>query len=231
MFELSTSKDEFISAYKLQLDAGSTADVDRNGLKLGRWSGRLLGCHNDCIPNGFMSFICPGISVAQITARLGLIRYKLVLQIYAALWQGTLEHINREHAPFVLGQQWKDTCVSKKRKLESVCKCIVSSSIHRFHQHYISLVPWYVQTSCRNNIHKNGEKLSQGVLKRSYKAELKKVKYPYFHRKVSLTTHCSMYEQTVLPIMLAIHSRLYLPLCYQYEIFHLALTSLYTCYF
>ncbi|CAH0476904.1 unnamed protein product [Peronospora belbahrii] len=197
MFELSTSKDEFISAYKLQLDAGSTADVDRNGLKLGRWSGRLLGCHNDCIPNGFMSFICPGISVAQITARLGLIRYKLVLQIYAALyvltllaisanstvinfvsvvaaivavlaisrlrtkirvlWQGTLEHMNREHAPFVLGQQWKDTCVSKKRKLESVCKCIVSSSIHRFHQHYISLVPWYVQTSCPTITQKRGK--------------------------------------------------------------------------
>lgn len=33
-----------------------------------------------------MAFICPGVSVAQITARLGLMRYKLVLQIYAALY-------------------------------------------------------------------------------------------------------------------------------------------------
>ncbi|CAI5725490.1 unnamed protein product [Peronospora destructor] len=35
MFELSTFKDEFASAYKLEIDAGTTADVDLNGLTIG----------------------------------------------------------------------------------------------------------------------------------------------------------------------------------------------------
>ncbi|CAI5714847.1 unnamed protein product [Peronospora effusa] len=86
MFELSTSKDEFASAYKLEIDAGTTADVDVNGLKLGRWSSGFLEFYGDCIPNGFMAFLCPGVSVAQIMARLGLMRYKIVLQLYAALY-------------------------------------------------------------------------------------------------------------------------------------------------
>jgi len=37
-------------------------------------------------PAGFMAFVCPGVSVAQIAARLGLMRYKLVLQVYVALY-------------------------------------------------------------------------------------------------------------------------------------------------
>ena len=35
---------------------------------------------------GYMAFVCPGVSVAQITARLGLLRYKIGLQLYAALY-------------------------------------------------------------------------------------------------------------------------------------------------
>ncbi|KAG6618403.1 Transmembrane protein [Phytophthora cinnamomi] len=88
MFELSTAKDEFVSAYtnKLEIGAGATDDFDRNGLRLGRWSVGLFGCLSDCIPNGFMAFLCPGVSVAQIGARLGLVRYKLMLQVCAALY-------------------------------------------------------------------------------------------------------------------------------------------------
>lgn len=32
-----------------------------------------------------MAFVCPGVSVAQTTAQLGLVRFKLVLQVYVAL--------------------------------------------------------------------------------------------------------------------------------------------------
>lgn len=51
MFELSTSKDEFVSAYT-KVGADTTDDFDRNGLRLGRWSVGLFGCLSDCIPNG-----------------------------------------------------------------------------------------------------------------------------------------------------------------------------------
>ncbi|KAE8991539.1 hypothetical protein PR003_g24151 [Phytophthora rubi] len=68
-----TSKDEFVSAYtnKLEVGADTTADFDRNG---------------SASAAGFMTFLCPGVSIAQTTARLGLVRYKLVLQVYAALY-------------------------------------------------------------------------------------------------------------------------------------------------
>ncbi|KAG7377953.1 hypothetical protein PHYPSEUDO_010743 [Phytophthora pseudosyringae] len=87
MFELSTSKDEFVSAYSNKLEVGGdAADADRNGLTLGRWSVGLFDCFGDCVPNGFMAFVCPGVSVAQIAARLGLMRYQLALQVDAALY-------------------------------------------------------------------------------------------------------------------------------------------------
>lgn len=38
MFELSTSKDEFVSAYTNKLEVGTAEDFDRNGLRLGRWA-------------------------------------------------------------------------------------------------------------------------------------------------------------------------------------------------
>ncbi|KAL4116739.1 hypothetical protein PRNP1_012968 [Phytophthora ramorum] len=85
MFELSTSKDEFVSAYTNKLEGGNDA-ADRNGLTLGRWSVGFLSCFTDCVPNGLMAFACPGVSVAQITARLGVMRYSLALQVYAALY-------------------------------------------------------------------------------------------------------------------------------------------------
>ncbi|GMF23143.1 unnamed protein product [Phytophthora lilii] len=53
MFELSSSKDEFVSAYTDKLEVGAGADdADRNGLTLGRWSVGLFGCFGDCVPNG-----------------------------------------------------------------------------------------------------------------------------------------------------------------------------------
>lgn len=84
----SSSKDEFVAAYsnKLEVGDGSTDNVDRNGLQRGQWAVGFFGCLGDCIPNGFMAFVCPGVSVAQITARLGLIRYSIVLGAYAALY-------------------------------------------------------------------------------------------------------------------------------------------------
>ncbi|KAI9909647.1 hypothetical protein PsorP6_015121 [Peronosclerospora sorghi] len=99
MFELSTTKDEFVSTYKLALDA---ADVDRNGLKVGRWAVGLLRCYVDCIPNGCMAFTCPGVAVAQTVARLGLMRYGLALQLYVVLCGLALETILLDSALLTL---------------------------------------------------------------------------------------------------------------------------------
>ncbi|RLN51926.1 hypothetical protein BBP00_00009764 [Phytophthora kernoviae] len=79
-----SSKDEFAAAFTNKLE--TTDDVDLNGIKLGHWAVGFFDCYRDCIPNGFMAFICAGISVAQIVARLGLMRYSLVLGVYAVLY-------------------------------------------------------------------------------------------------------------------------------------------------
>ncbi|KAG7382467.1 hypothetical protein PHYBOEH_010472 [Phytophthora boehmeriae] len=79
-----SAKDEFATAFTNKLE--TTDDVDLHGIKLGHWAVGLFDCYKNCIPNGFMAFICPGISVAQIVARLGLMRYSLVLGAYAVLY-------------------------------------------------------------------------------------------------------------------------------------------------
>ncbi|GMF37160.1 unnamed protein product [Phytophthora fragariaefolia] len=57
MFELLTAKDEFASPYsnKLEAEGGAIDDLDRNGLRLGRWSVGLFSCWRDCVPNGLNS--------------------------------------------------------------------------------------------------------------------------------------------------------------------------------
>ncbi|KAL3670876.1 hypothetical protein V7S43_004061 [Phytophthora oleae] len=70
--------------YPNKLERGE--DVDHNGIIVGEWGSGLFNCCDDIIPNGLMAFICPVISVAQITVRLGLAGYAFILGIYVALY-------------------------------------------------------------------------------------------------------------------------------------------------
>ncbi|KAF4315514.1 hypothetical protein BBO99_00009342 [Phytophthora kernoviae] len=60
--------------------------VDHNGLVVGKWKSPIFACYSSCIPNAFMSFACPGVSVAQICARLGLANFYAVLFGYLSVY-------------------------------------------------------------------------------------------------------------------------------------------------
>ncbi|KAG7375179.1 hypothetical protein PHYBOEH_003369, partial [Phytophthora boehmeriae] len=70
--------------YPNKLERGER--VDHNGITVGHWSTGLFNCFDSCIPNGFMAFLCPVISVAQISVRLGLARYAFLTCMHVALY-------------------------------------------------------------------------------------------------------------------------------------------------
>ncbi|KAG9399742.1 hypothetical protein AC1031_011622 [Aphanomyces cochlioides] len=49
--------------------------VDDNGIKTGDWAAPIFGCADTLIPNAFMSFICPCVTMSQILTRLGFAKY------------------------------------------------------------------------------------------------------------------------------------------------------------
>ncbi|DAZ98180.1 TPA: hypothetical protein N0F65_005646, partial [Lagenidium giganteum] len=56
--------------------------VDNNGIVLGHWKSDVFGCMDSIVPNALMSFFCPGITLAQINARMGFFRFYLTLAVY-----------------------------------------------------------------------------------------------------------------------------------------------------
>nr|CCA20046.1 transmembrane protein putative [Albugo laibachii Nc14] len=61
--------------------------VDKNGLLLGRWRrGICSSSFEHPVPNTLMSFFCPGVSFAQISARLGLLSYSYVMLYFILLY-------------------------------------------------------------------------------------------------------------------------------------------------
>ncbi|KAE9003379.1 hypothetical protein PR003_g18787 [Phytophthora rubi] len=60
--------------------------VDHNGLVVGKWKTGLFGsCYTMCVPNGVTSFFCPGVSMAQVCARLGIANFFTVLFSYVSV--------------------------------------------------------------------------------------------------------------------------------------------------
>ncbi|TYZ64053.1 hypothetical protein PybrP1_011911 [[Pythium] brassicae (nom. inval.)] len=57
-----------------------------NGIVVGKWKMGLFSCAAICIPNGCMSLFCPGVSLAQVCARLGLFPFYAVIAAYIAVW-------------------------------------------------------------------------------------------------------------------------------------------------
>ncbi|KAF4133354.1 PLAC8 family [Phytophthora infestans] len=72
----SKSSTTFIYSNRLECGDG----VDHNGIT------SLLFLHSSLTPTGFMAFICPVITVAQITVRLGLANYAFILGMHVALY-------------------------------------------------------------------------------------------------------------------------------------------------
>ncbi|KAG6618896.1 putative transmembrane protein [Phytophthora cinnamomi] len=60
--------------------------VDSNGIVTGRWKTGIFGFTDSMVPNGVMSCCCPGVVVAQISARLGLMPFYHVLGIFGGLY-------------------------------------------------------------------------------------------------------------------------------------------------
>lgn len=63
---------------------------DASGLTHYRWGAPFFGCMEVCMPNCFMSMLCPCVSAAQIATRLGIWGYEMALFIFGGLVFGIL---------------------------------------------------------------------------------------------------------------------------------------------
>ncbi|TDH66179.1 hypothetical protein CCR75_008468 [Bremia lactucae] len=73
-------------AYSIADGDKSVQGVDSNGILTGRWKTGLFGFTESIVPNGIMSCCCPGLVVAQMVTRLGLMPFYHVLIIFCALY-------------------------------------------------------------------------------------------------------------------------------------------------
>ncbi|ETK93370.1 hypothetical protein F441_03561 [Phytophthora nicotianae CJ01A1] len=64
-------------------------DRDPSGILLGKREAQLCGCCTHCVPNCLMATFCPCISVAQISARLGMTTYTCALLTFVLLFAFT----------------------------------------------------------------------------------------------------------------------------------------------
>ncbi|RLN70136.1 hypothetical protein BBJ28_00021403 [Nothophytophthora sp. Chile5] len=61
------------------------ANIDEQGLMIGAWSADFWGCCDFCVPNCWMATCCPCVTLAQISARLGVAPFTRTLVIFFAL--------------------------------------------------------------------------------------------------------------------------------------------------
>ncbi|OQS06102.1 cyclin [Thraustotheca clavata] len=59
--------------------------VDHNGIPIGMWRQDLFACAT-CIPNALMTFVCPCVSIAQISHRMGLLSYNMMLGMFGLVY-------------------------------------------------------------------------------------------------------------------------------------------------
>lgn len=65
-------------------DSQTAADL-RDHIMIGRWAADLCACLDSCVPNCFMAWCCPCVSLAQIYARVGLLPYRSALGYFVTL--------------------------------------------------------------------------------------------------------------------------------------------------
>ncbi|ETV91162.1 hypothetical protein H310_14172 [Aphanomyces invadans] len=59
--------------------------VDSNGIKTGDWKASIFGCCDTFVPNALMTFVCPCVTLSQVLARLGSLKYTTALMTTYAL--------------------------------------------------------------------------------------------------------------------------------------------------
>ncbi|RLN38436.1 hypothetical protein BBJ28_00002060 [Nothophytophthora sp. Chile5] len=64
----------------------SSQGVDANGIVTGRWKSSIFGCMDTLVPNAVLSCCCPGLVVAQISARMGMMPFNHVLGLFGGLY-------------------------------------------------------------------------------------------------------------------------------------------------
>ncbi|KAJ0411840.1 hypothetical protein ATCC90586_002993 [Pythium insidiosum] len=64
----------------------ATNDRDANGIRSGAWDAGFCDCFSHLVPNCCMTWCCPFVSVAQISARIGLFKYSHVLLTLLGLY-------------------------------------------------------------------------------------------------------------------------------------------------
>ncbi|RLN54537.1 hypothetical protein BBJ29_009478 [Phytophthora kernoviae] len=64
----------------LELDTPRTVEVTTgDGIATGAWAAGLFDCFDSCVPNCFMVTFCPCVALAQLSTRLGVASYRIVL--------------------------------------------------------------------------------------------------------------------------------------------------------
>lgn len=56
-----------------------------DGIRVGKWDSQLFGCFTHLVPNCMMTYFCPCVSLAQITARIGVSSYRAALLVFVTL--------------------------------------------------------------------------------------------------------------------------------------------------
>ncbi|RLN88114.1 hypothetical protein BBJ28_00015769 [Nothophytophthora sp. Chile5] len=72
------------------------ANIDEQGLMVGAWSADFWGCCDFCVPNCWMATCCPCVTLAQISARLGVAPFTRTLVVFFVL---VLAHVIAELYP------------------------------------------------------------------------------------------------------------------------------------
>lgn len=70
-------------AIQVDQDAGTQHGL---GITVGKWEVGLFGCCTHMVPNCCMVFCCPCVSLAQISARLGKLKYDIALVLFVLLF-------------------------------------------------------------------------------------------------------------------------------------------------
>lgn len=106
-------------------EAPALAQAPEGAIKTGEWDADLCGCCTHCVPNCCMSFLCPCVSLAQISSRLGIAPYECSLitfivlvclsgglaQAFFFIWIWQARYVTRQRFS-IPGNCCSDCCVS-----------------------------------------------------------------------------------------------------------------------
>uniref|UniRef100_H3H543 PLAC8 family protein n=1 Tax=Phytophthora ramorum TaxID=164328 RepID=H3H543_PHYRM len=69
--------------YAIQIEDPKATNL---GITVGKWDADFCGCCTHVVPNCLMVTCCPCVSLAQVSARLGMLDYNLALVLFILLY-------------------------------------------------------------------------------------------------------------------------------------------------